>query len=235
VSPVPEEELSSTTQDDIPHTLLKKLCRLVDVEGHAARYSDAICDCAFALHAISPKAYGFSRQVLPLPTPTTIVNHAINETWYVRNAIDGRGGVPLSTYLRDYRKRENICPDPLVPAVVGFDVTPVSATGIGHNWSNESCFTFMLLPLDHRLSGLVVQPTRYSSGKINQNIRDARDVLLRVIKANRFLSRFVATNGDSGMNGSHDAAFQKYATLNQSNLDSILHTLIEHGHKESED
>jgi hypothetical protein len=37
------------------------------------------------------------------------------------------------------------------------------------------------------------------------------------------------------MNGSHDAAFQKYATLNQSNLDSILHTLTEHGHKEFED
>jgi hypothetical protein len=62
VSPVPEEELSSTTHDDIPHRLLKKLCRPVDVEDHATRYSDAMCDCAFALHAISPKAYGFARQ-----------------------------------------------------------------------------------------------------------------------------------------------------------------------------
>jgi hypothetical protein len=45
---------------------------------------------------------------MPLTTPTTIANQAVNETWYVRNAIDGRGGVPLSTYLQDYRKRENI-------------------------------------------------------------------------------------------------------------------------------
>jgi hypothetical protein len=93
----------------------------------------------------------------------------------------------------------------------------------------------MLLPLDHRLPGLVVQSTTYSSGKINQNSRDARDVLLRVIKANRFLCHFVATDGDNGVNGCHDAAFQKYAALNQSNLDSILHTLTEHGHKEFED
>jgi hypothetical protein len=124
VSPVPEEELSSITQDDIPHMLLKELCRLVGVEDHARRYSDAMCDFAHALDAISPKAYGFARQALPLPTPTAIVNHAVNETWYVINVIDGRGGVPLSTYLQDYRKRQNICPDVMVPAVLGFDATP---------------------------------------------------------------------------------------------------------------
>jgi hypothetical protein len=106
VSPVPEEELLSTTQNDIPHTLLKELCRLVDVEDHTKRYSDAMCDFAYALHAINPKVYEFARQALPLPTPTTIVNHPVNETWYVRNAIDGRRGVPLSTYLQNYRKRE---------------------------------------------------------------------------------------------------------------------------------
>jgi hypothetical protein len=93
----------------------------------------------------------------------------------------------------------------------------------------------MLLPLDHRLPGLVVQSTRYSSGKINQNIRDVSDVLPGVIKANRFLCHFVAADGDSAMNGSHNAAFQKYATLNQSNFDFILYTLTEYGHKEFED
>jgi hypothetical protein len=102
----------------------------------------------------------------------------------------------------------------MVPAVLGFDAIPVSTTGIGHNWSNESCFTFMLLPLYHRLSGLVVQSTRYWSGKINQNIWDARDALLCVVKANRFLGHFVATAGDSWVSGSYDEAFQKYATLN---------------------
>jgi hypothetical protein len=138
-------------------------------------------------------------------------------------------------YLQDYRKRENIFPDAMVPAVLGVDATPVSATGIDHNWSNESCLTFILLPVDHRLPGLPVQSTRYSSSEINQNIRDAHDVLLQVIKASRFLCHFVATDGDSGVNESHDAAFQKYANLNQSNLDSIFHTLTEHGHKEFED
>jgi hypothetical protein len=167
VSPVPEEELSSTTQGDIPHTLLKKLCRLVDVEDHTRRNTDVMCDFADGLHAISPKTFGFARQALPLPTPTTIVNHAVNETWDVRNSVDGRGDVPLSACLHDCHKRENICPDAMMPVVLGFYATPVSATGIGHNWSNESCFTFMLLPPDHRLSGLVVQSTRYSSGKIN--------------------------------------------------------------------
>jgi hypothetical protein len=70
---------------------------------------------------------------LPLPTPTTIVNRVVNETWHVRNAVDEREGVPLSEYLQDYRKRDDICPDAMVPAVLGFDATLVSATGIGHN------------------------------------------------------------------------------------------------------
>jgi hypothetical protein len=82
---------------------------------------------------------------------------------------------------------------------------------------------------------MVVQSTRYPSGKINQNIWDACDVSLRVITANRFLCHYVATDGDSWANGSQDAAFQKDATLNQSNLYSILHTLNEHGHKKFED
>jgi hypothetical protein len=75
---------------------------------------------------------------------------------------------------------------------------------------------------------MVVESRGNSSGKINQNIWDACDVLLRIITANRFLCDYVATDGDSWANGSQDAAFQKDATLNQSNLDSILHTLNEH-------
>jgi hypothetical protein len=114
VSPVPKEEFSSTTQDDIPHMLRKELFQLVDVADHPRSKTDAMCHFAYAPHAINPETYGFARQALLLPTPTTIVNHALNETWYVRNAVDGRGGVPLSMYLQDYRKRENICPDAMV-------------------------------------------------------------------------------------------------------------------------
>jgi hypothetical protein len=74
----------------------------------------------------------------------------------------------LPKYLMDYRIEHNIPDDFVVPAVLVFDATPVHSTGVGRGLG--SCFTFILLSLDHRLPNLVIKSMWYMSGEINQDI-----------------------------------------------------------------
>jgi hypothetical protein len=115
----------------------------------------------------------------------------------------------------------------MVPAALAFDSTPVSSAGVNRPWKTGSNFTFMLLPLDHRLPDAVLKSVKHPPGHINLGIRDLRDELLEIMKQNGFLCHFIATDGDNGVKGSHKAAFEKYAGLGETDIRAILAALIQ--------
>jgi hypothetical protein len=232
--PAPCQESDPTCTGPIRNRFIEELRCHATENPHARRYSSEMYDFAYGLHAISPKAYRFAREALPLPSISAVVAHGQWETGYVGNALKAQSEASLSKLLQEYRTGEGLAPDEWVPATLAFDATPVNSKGIGSNWSAGSCFTFILLPLDHRHKDLVIHSERHKDGHIDDDIRTARDKLLRVAKANHFLCHFVATDGDNGVEGAHTEAFKKYEKA-PPDLHSIVAMLTDGGTKDLED
>jgi hypothetical protein len=109
------------------------------------------------------------------------------------------GGEELTEYLQKYRETNELA-DRVVPCVMAFDAAAVSATGLATKGNCPgNVFAFMLLPLDHRLPDLLVKSIRWPTGRMDLDIRAKKDELVEVLHQNRFWSRFVETDGDSGM------------------------------------
>jgi hypothetical protein len=88
----------------------------------------------------------------------------------------------------------------------------------------------MLLPIDHRYPELLNRSVWHTSGNIDAAIRDIRDSLCRVLAQNGFSSHFVATDGDNTVEGQHEQAHQKYASLGETDLESVISGLTNSGH-----
>jgi hypothetical protein len=74
---------------------------------------------------------------------------------------------------------------------------------VGHHWQTGSCFTFVLMPLDHQHAGLVLHSESHKDGHINDLIRTVRDRLLKFPKANNFACHFAAIELDDDID-EHD-------------------------------
>jgi hypothetical protein len=111
---------------------------------------------------------------------------------------------------------------------------PVNSTDVNQPWKTGSNFTFMLLPVDHRLPDPVLKSVKHPQGHIDLSIRDLRDEPLGIMKQNGFLCHFIVTDGDNGVEGSYKAAFEKYAGLGETDIRAILAVLTNDGTEDLE-
>lgn len=223
---VPAEGSSTAEEADVRRQILSELVARQAEDPNRRRYSDTLKEFAYVLHALSPKAHAFVRQALPLPSVATIVTHAEEETMRITRALGGPDGVPigpsLSEYLQQYRHTEEIPDGNICRCTLSFDATSATATGIKGRWSQSgSCFAFLMLPLDHRYPDLLIRSVYHKTGKIDAAIREIRNALVRVLEQNGFVCHFVATDGDSGVDGRHQEAYLRYAGWGEINLEAI--------------
>jgi hypothetical protein len=87
----------------------------------------------------------------------------------------------------------------------------------------------MLLLIDHHYPDLLIRSVWHKSGKIDAAIRDIRDSLCRVLAQNGFSCHSVATDGANGVEGQHEHAYQKYASLGETDLESVISSLTNSG------
>jgi hypothetical protein len=134
----------------------------------------------------------------------------------------------LAEYLQEYRRDLKITDD-AEPCALAFDATAVSAIGVRLTKKRtESCFAFLLLPLDHRLPHLLIRSLLWHNGKMNDGIMQIRDDLCQILADNNFYCHFIATDGDSGMNELHNDTFALYQNSNGM-IPDILQELTEGG------
>jgi hypothetical protein len=139
------------------------------------------------------------------------------------------------TYLREYRHLHGIHPGLLLPCMLAFDATLVSSTGIKFSTLKPaSCFAFLMLPLGHRLHGMLIRSIWHKTGRIDQGIRDRPDALTGVLTENNFKVGFVATDEDNGVDGRHREVYELYARLGDTDLSHIISFLTDNGSRELE-
>jgi hypothetical protein len=216
------------------HPFIAEMLRLARINPRGRIYSPQMYDFAYGLHAISPKAYTYTRGVLPLPAISSVVEHFHAETVSITSCLKSQDEKSISEYLQKYREQERWAPDEWVPANLAFDATPVNSKGIGFNPETGSCFTFILLPLDHGHKDTPIHSERHKDGHIDEHIRAVRDTLLRIMKQNHFMAHFVGTDGDNGVDGAHSEAFESYKN-SSGDLAEIVAGLTNNGEKDLED
>jgi hypothetical protein len=215
-----KEQLKAATKpapppgnNDPPATLqlrlVSELLEQIQFPPNCRHFSDEMKKVCYAGCSLSPKSYRLFHEAWGMPSPTTLADFVSGIR--VQTTLALAGGPPLRDYLQDYRRRQRVGLGQ-VPCVLAFDATPATATGIAlDKKAHDSCFAFLLLPLDHRLPDLLVNSNLWPNGKINQDVLRVKDGLCQVLAANGFACHFVATDGDSGMNGMHNDSFAKCA------------------------
>jgi hypothetical protein len=212
--PAPEPPVS------IQEQFLGELVALAEKKPEARHFSDDMKSICYALYSLSPKAYRLAREILPLPSATTISSFMSDRKEATALALAGRS--ELNEYLQDYRRRLQIT-DEKFPCNLAFDATAASTTGVKltKNKATQSCFSYLLLALDHRFPDLLIRSDVFVNGRIGLLALQMKDECLEALRENNFACHFVSSDGDGGMNPFHDEAFQKYA-----NSDGVLRNIV---------
>jgi hypothetical protein len=213
--------------------LLSEMSANIGVPANERQYSQGMKSVCYILYSLSAQAYRVAHHAFRvLPSATTLANFIREKK--LATALALTGGEHLETYLQGYRTRQELTEDAVLPCVLAFDATPVTATGVvldPKRKSQTSCFAFICLPLDHRFPHMLVRSEQRPTGKINPAVLQVKDTLCAALEANQFRCHFLATNGDSGMNDLHNVAFEGYRKSTGS-LPEIVNALAggqEHG------
>jgi hypothetical protein len=230
-NPEPPQENPDHPQPEEPpiqEQFLAALCALAEVDANRREYPEFVKRICWMLRSLDPQSYRAWHELLPVPGETTLASYMREEKLSAASALTGEGD--LSEYLQSYRRDLNITND-AEPSVLAFDATAVSATGVRLTKKRtESCFAFLLLPLDHRLPHVLVKSLLWRNGKMNDDILEKKNEVVRTLTANHFYCHFVATDGDSGMNELHNEAFEKYEQSNGI-LPDIIQGLTHNGER----
>jgi hypothetical protein len=136
----------------------------------------------FALCAISPRAYQFIRELLPFSSEATIAEFIQSESKVLRHCLTDFPQTGLAELLSGYRQREGLSEAEPVNRTLAFDATSVSSTGVLQNESRgQSCFVFMILPLDHRLSDLLIRSIPPITGRIDSQVLRIKSDLVHIL------------------------------------------------------
>jgi hypothetical protein len=220
---VPSEQM------EVGHHVLAELNHLICVSPKQRRFSGELTQFAYSLHMISPRAYRYIREVLPLPSPRSVSNWLEPLKATIAAALDEKTGpANLPAFLEQYRSQHEI-PDRPFHCTLAFDATSVTATGLpGKANDSGSCFAFIMLPLDHRCPNLLIRSIRRPCGQIRADINDAKDQLVAILNRCGFPCVFLGTDGDRGMNEAHQKMFQRYEATSVS-LASIVEYFFDKG------
>jgi hypothetical protein len=90
-------------QDGELNPFIEEMRRHAGKHPSARRYGAEMYDFAYGIKAISPKAYMFTREGLPLPSLTSIRSHSQWETTYIASALRAETEAGLSQSLQEYR------------------------------------------------------------------------------------------------------------------------------------
>jgi hypothetical protein len=213
----------------IPIQILQELTRQMPIDPKLRRFSSVLVTFSFSLHAVSARAYRQLREVLPFPSSRRLQDLARPEKAMIAAAVDQEtGSAALPDYLRDYRIRYQLV-DQRVLCTLAFDATSVTATGLPRKETDAgSSFAFLMLPLDHRYSNLLVRSIVRQNGKITDDIIFMKDELFRTLYECGFSCMFIATDGDNKMDAIHETMFRGYAQT-RGDLGAIVAELIRGG------
>jgi hypothetical protein len=232
-----EERFTGRAQDDsqeVPRNyepertvrILHKLLDLAKGDPRGRRYDQEIYDVAALLYSINANCYRSAREIFPLPSPESIAVHFKAEVDQIKFCIETGNEEVTNAYLQHYRETHGIGQGRKIPCVLALDATSVTATGVGGKGKNgtESCFAFLVLPLDHNLPDLLIRSIRHETGRIDAEILAVLEHTLVILGANDFDCRFVATDGDAGTNVLHNTFFNMYVAMN-GDLNSVVSAL----------
>jgi hypothetical protein len=215
--------------DDAPIGLqiLQELTKQMPLDPTLRRFSSVMATFSFSLHAISARAYRQLREVLPFPSPRRLQDLTRPAKAMIAAAVDEKTGhAALPDSLRDYRAKCNLG-NRQVFCTLAFDATSVTATGFPGKDSGSS-FAFLMLPLDHRDSNLLVRSIGRPRGKIADDIIAMKETLVGILSECGFSCIFIATDGDHRMDAAHEAMFLRDAGSG-TDLGVIVAELIQAG------
>jgi hypothetical protein len=116
----------------------------------------------------------------------------------------------LAALLNEYRVQCKIPPEFIMPSTIAFDATSVSDTGIPSRKGLQNCFSFVLLPLYYYCPDLLLHSISHGTGRIDDQVLQAKDILIEIVGRCGFSPNFIATDGDNGIYIFHTRAFESY-------------------------
>jgi hypothetical protein len=177
------------------------------------RYSAMLLEFAYVLRTLGPRAYRVLRGFIPLPSEQSLWKWAQKDKAAIRallTSVDDDG--PVAAFLDGYRKRYGLTPDQIVQVLLAWDATAATQAAVqAMGMKTGYAMTYMMLPLNHVLPGEVLRCIPHETGRIDDTVHQHKDRLIAVLEKKKFHVRFLATDGDRGMDASHRDFYNSYA------------------------
>jgi hypothetical protein len=182
------------------------------------RYCSQVCDLSFLLHRYSPEAYELLRQYLPLPARSTLQERfgpILRE-----RILDMTDITRLEERVRRHFEEHHI---PMAGQQV---ILALDATGISDNGADGGagyCFAFGMLFVDPAIPDVWLHVTSAQTGAHGQAAL-LQNQILEILRSLGLRVRFLATDGDHGLDGLHHSAFRTYWDPRRVTLSDIFDT-----------
>jgi hypothetical protein len=193
--------------------LLKEMIANIETKEKPTewRWSEEAKGFMWASYTLSPKAYRWNREVMLLPSATTVSEWARPVKQRITKCFTAKGTKEVKDYLKEWRVRKGIPQDVVIRVTLAFDATSISYKGMRKKGcKNQSCFAFVMAPHERQLGDLLVRSIPHETGRIDEQILGIRNELCTVLRETKFVVNFVATDGDKGTAKIHTEAFTKY-------------------------
>jgi regulator of replication initiation timing len=186
--------------------------RIADRHGkHARIWSTYFLSVAFVLYSTSAKNYRILKQLLPMPSISTLYRRFAPKLNFLKNNLTNYDGI---RFLCDkWKEKDNIRRDLIVHAVLAFDAAVFKETIINEN-DCTNCIAFQILPIDPNISPLVIQLLPRPSGSLGENCPNNECKQIIEILSNCNVNVIsVATDGDRSYLGYQTGLFPRYSAL----------------------
>lgn len=192
---------------------IKNCIRNLAISKNHRRYSEKMYNFCYSLHITSPKAYKLLKQVIPLPSKSTLYAKFSEPIREIKESLTTLNISQRLSYIDVNYFTNNI------PVALSIDATVASPQPFS-NVKIKNLFLLQIQPLCYEYKNIPFTLLTSENGQMNENIKLQIDDIVSQLSSH-FKIVFKCTDGDQGTNIWHSQKFDeisKYLILNLSEI-----------------
>ena len=227
--PPETEDNEIQEQQELGKVLLREFDTQAQTSSHGRRYSGTMLQISELLRATSRKTYQILRQILPLPSESTLFNHYASD-------IAGRKLALTSTdmlvgHLQKLIQTGAITKDPVTIGIDAFAFSTFTGSdardGSLADREYSHAFVFLHLPLAGTQAPVAIHIEKKENGSYDDNIAAIFEMIKECYRQHNIRVWFKSTDGDRYLSQEHDAFFNQYVEPFRDDFTALMITLPE--------
>ena len=228
-----DQEQCVGSSSDVLHmsqAFLRECMELCTKSPNTRRFTEFLLQAGQVLHLTSPKCYRLLRQILPLPSPTTLWENFSSEFQILKTLLLDKEKIP-ERVEKILSLSSDTSPVISTIGVDAFSFRTFSALGtmvpeVPQEQSNA--FLFVSIPLDVAQPVKLIHLEPKDKGCFDAEIDSVLQNVIQTYRRKGGHVWFIATDGDRYLNATHDAFFADHVVAHEKNFFLLINQLYDY-------